>query len=133
MPGDTTSLVVASFAPEQYERILAVMEDAVLLPCSHAAWQRGFEERLEVLARQAITPVVVMLDPDAFSAWCEDEELPRDARARLEYADWLAARESLPRIDAESALRRTESTSRDRDLRSAVATDSDTDLAEVAA
>jgi hypothetical protein len=131
MSGDTISIVVASFAPEQYERVLGVMDDAVLLPRSHAAWRRGFEERLEALARQAITPVVVTLDPEAFSAWCEEEELPRDARARLEYADWLAAREALPRIDAESALRRAEGTA--RDPRSAVATDSDTDLAEVAA
>ena len=105
MPGDSANLVVSRYAPDRYERVLAVMADAALLPRDHGAWHRGFEERLRVLARDAVNPLVVTLDPDDFLAWCVAEDLPCDATARLEYAEWLAARDALPQIAAAPAAR----------------------------
>ncbi|MCU0759614.1 MAG: hypothetical protein MUF07_10545 [Steroidobacteraceae bacterium] len=96
MPGDVVTQVVARFAQDQYERILAVMVDAALLPPTHGAWRRGFEERLADLARRAVRPVVVTIDPEAFAAWCAAWELPCDADARMDYADWLAAARGSP-------------------------------------
>jgi hypothetical protein len=91
MPGDAVTQVVSRFAQDQYDRILAVMADSALLPPTHGAWRRGFDERLADLAQRAVRPVVVTIDPEAFAAWCAAWELPCDAHARLEYAEWLAA------------------------------------------
>jgi len=90
MSDEFDTKIVASFAPEHYDQILAMMCDRALLPSRHAAWRRGFEERIAELHRRAVTPVVVEIDPDAFWAWCMAEDWPCDAQARMEYAEWLA-------------------------------------------
>lgn len=105
MSDEFDTKVVASFAPEHYEQILAMMCDCALLPSRYAAWRRGFEEHIVELHRRAVTPVVVEVDPDAFWAWCMAEDWPCDAQARMEYAEWLADIGRAPRDSQAGRLR----------------------------
>jgi hypothetical protein len=99
--------IVPWFSRRHYPDVLATMADAALLPQSHEAWRRGFEERLRALRRGNVETLVVRIDPRAFRIWCEAEELPCNAEARLEFADLLAQmalRETVPgAAEAETA------------------------------
>jgi hypothetical protein len=82
--------IVPWFSRGQYPDILATMADAALLPQTHDAWRRGFEERLRSLRQGNVEAQVVRIDPRAFRIWCEAEELPCNAESRLEFAELLA-------------------------------------------
>ncbi len=43
------------------------------------------EEQLLPLQRAGIIPVKVLIDPDEFSAWCNERSKRNDASARAEY------------------------------------------------
>jgi len=71
--------------------IVAVMDDADRLPASYDAWLAKAEQVIQNVEREGGIAVKAHLDPDAFPAWCRERGLNVDARARMQYASWVAA------------------------------------------
>jgi hypothetical protein len=83
--------IVSSFAAEQYDALLRIVEDSALLPPTWDAWRRGFDDRLTSLRRRGTEAVVVPVELEAFVRWCADQGVRCDAESRLEYAENAAA------------------------------------------
>jgi len=86
--------IVSSFAADQYDALLRIVDDSALLPPTWDAWRRGFDDRLTSLHQRGTEVVVVPVDLESFVRWCAAKGLRCDAEARLEYAETAAA--SLP-------------------------------------
>lgn len=77
---------------EDYARILAVMEDAHLLPDTWEDWFKQAKQVRDNLRRQGVIVEQVTLDPDGFAAWCRGRGLHINAQARMVFANEEAHR-----------------------------------------
>lgn len=82
---------VAWYKPEDYPRILEVMEDAHLLPPTYEKWKYSAYKLESQAQRQGTVIIRAMIDPDEFVAWCASNNLKVDAQARMRFASELAA------------------------------------------
>ncbi len=74
------------YKEEDYQNLLALFDDAELLPRTYADWlQRAEEKRAEVEAA-GDQVLKVFIDPETFPEWCAKKNMPRDANSRAELA-----------------------------------------------
>lgn len=86
------ALGVAWYTRQNYARVLAVMEDAHLLPDTFDAWLYKAEKLLKDVVREGGVPIKAHIDPETFVAWCRARGLNVDANARRNYcADFARA------------------------------------------
>jgi hypothetical protein len=95
---DPTITGIAWYRREDYPRILEIMEDAVYaagFPPSYDEWlsMKEREEREEQSNGKIVRRIVI--DPDAFTAWCQEKHLKFDEEARADFALYLLFKQGL--------------------------------------
>lgn len=74
------------YKEEHYQQLLALFDDAELLPRTYADWlARALSKKAEVEAA-GDQVMKVYIDPETFPAWCAERNLPKDANSRAELA-----------------------------------------------
>ena len=72
---------------EDYPRILAVMEDAHLLPATWEEWFKNAKQIRDNLRRPGMIVEQVAIDPDSFATWGGARGLHINAQARTAFAN----------------------------------------------
>lgn len=79
-------LSLAWYRPEDYGCILSIMKDAHDLPETYEAWLQSARNVEKAMQRQGVPTLQVVLDPDAFLAFCAREGREPVAGTRSHYA-----------------------------------------------
>ncbi len=74
------------YKEEHYRPLLALFDDAELLPPTYEEWLVRAEEKKTEVEAAGDQVLKVFIDPDTFSQWCEKKNLPMDANSRTELA-----------------------------------------------
>lgn len=93
MTGETSSIGAVGliwYRPQDYPRILEVMEDADDLPATYGEWYEKTRDIERYLKRNGYFVVRTLLDPEAFPGWCRSRGLKVNAKARAEFANAAA-------------------------------------------
>lgn len=83
---NTLVIGIPWYRPEDWARVKSIMPDAGKLHDTFAEWEREARRTEREVRRQRQRVERVMLDLDAFLAWCTIRGRPSDAAARAEYA-----------------------------------------------
>lgn len=78
------------YRAEEYDACLAIMSDRAKLHTSYHLWRMDAETGEKRLQREGKTVVRAHIDPKEFPGWCRDRGLDIDARARNQFAAWIA-------------------------------------------
>ncbi len=71
---------------EDYDRILAIMDDGDEFPQTFEEWERTALRQIVGMQNRGADIKQVVIDPDKFVLFCERKGLSKDSRARAEYA-----------------------------------------------
>lgn len=74
------------YKEEDYETLLALFDDAELLPPTHAEWLVRADEKKSEVEEAGDQVIKVFIDPETFPRWCESRKLPKDANSRSQLA-----------------------------------------------
>ena len=74
------------YKEEHYQELLALFDDAELLPQTYADWLVRAEEKKVEVEAAGDQVMKVFIDPETFPEWCEKKHLLKDANARAELA-----------------------------------------------
>lgn len=74
------------YKEEHYRPLLAIFDDAELLPPTYEEWRVRAEEKKTEVEAAGDQVLKVFIDPDTFSEWCDKKNLPKDANSRTELA-----------------------------------------------
>ncbi|HBG17796.1 MAG TPA: hypothetical protein DDY32_00515 [Desulfobulbaceae bacterium] len=74
------------YKEEHYEQLLAIFDDAELLPPTYQAWLVRAEEKKAEVEAAGDQVMKVFIDPETFPEWCVQKGLPKDAEARTQLA-----------------------------------------------
>jgi len=74
------------YKEEHYQQLLALFDDAELLPRTYADWLVRAEEKKTEVEAAGDQVMKVFIDPETFPEWCEKKNMPRDANSRAELA-----------------------------------------------
>jgi hypothetical protein len=85
---------MAWYRPEDYATILRIMEDRERLFDTYEEWLMGAERGEKSMRLQGSVVVRVYIDPITFPQWCLDTGHNIDAKARMDYANLIAAQEA---------------------------------------
>lgn len=93
MPQDQRASAVGIpwYAPQSYARIREVMLDGADFPATYEEWLKSAEKVVESCKRRGTVPVKANIDPTTFSEWCIARGMQRDRRARVTFANTVAA------------------------------------------
>ena len=90
----TTLQAMVWYKEEHYEQLLAIFDDAELLPLTYQDWLVRAEEKKAEVEAAGDQVIKVFIDPETFPEWCERKELPKDANARSQLAIEVAQAQS---------------------------------------
>jgi hypothetical protein len=76
---------VCWYTEGQWARLKETATDPERFEATYEEWSAMAEGELLHLSKAGIIPAKVLIDPDAFSAWCKEKSIPNDASARAEY------------------------------------------------
>ncbi len=91
-PLNIRAVGVPWFTAETWPRLLAVVDDADLMPATYAEWIALAEPRFAQHVADGLPVERVLIDPDEWVAWCEANNLPIDRKARAAFAAVVLAR-----------------------------------------
>ncbi len=74
------------YKEEHYQELLALFDDAELLPPTYADWLARAEEKKTEVEAAGDQVMKVFIDPETFLDWCEKKNMPKDANSRAELA-----------------------------------------------
>lgn len=74
------------YKEEHYQQLLALFDDAELLPKTYADWLTRAEAKKTEVEAAGDQVMKVFIDPETFPEWCEKKNLSKDANARAELA-----------------------------------------------
>jgi len=74
------------YREEHYQQLLAIFDDADLLPPTYHQWQTRAEEKKAEIETAGDQVIKVFIDPETFPKWCEEKNLAKDANARSQLA-----------------------------------------------
>lgn len=74
------------YKEEHYEQLLAIFDDAELLPPTYQAWLVRAEEKKAEVEAAGDQVMKVFIDPETFPEWCAQKGLAKDAEARTQLA-----------------------------------------------
>jgi hypothetical protein len=80
------------YRPQDYSRILAIMEDAHLLPPTYEIWREKAERLERDIKRSGQVVVRAVIDPEEFLVFCAARHLHVDAKARVAFANQATLR-----------------------------------------
>lgn len=78
-------LGVAWYRPEQWNRLLEIAADRDGLEDTYEEWLRFAERSLPQLSRHGILPQKVDIDVEELLQWCNDQNCPVNASARVKF------------------------------------------------
>jgi hypothetical protein len=73
------------YRAQDYAQIRAMMADAHALASSYDAWRAAAENNEQVARTAGLDVVRVVIEPEAFAAWCAERSLPPDSGARMRF------------------------------------------------
>lgn len=76
---------------ENFAHLRTMFEDGNNLPENYDKWLAAAERGRQSQEAQGHRVICVNIDPDDFSAWCRMHGLKLDAKARVKYANLMAA------------------------------------------
>ncbi len=82
------------YAKEHYPQIRAIMEDAHTLAPTYETWVMAAENNEAEARRAGVEVVRVPIDPDTFTRWCADREVPCTRTARVEFVNEVMRRDA---------------------------------------
>ena len=82
------------YKEEHYRELLALFDDAELLPLTYQDWIARAEEKKAEIETEGDQVIKVFIDPETFPKWCEERNLPKDANARSQLAIEVAQAQS---------------------------------------
>ena len=85
---------------EDYPRILAIMEDSYLLARTYDEFLQAAEDGERALQAKGMLVIRAIIKPDEFSAWCRENHLQLESKARVRFANDAAAAEVRRRQEA---------------------------------
>jgi hypothetical protein len=93
MPKDQRASAVGIpwYTPQSYERIRQLMLDGHDFPLTHGEWLLTAEKVVENCKRRGTVPVRANIEPQPFAEWCKSRGMPIDRRARVAFANAVAA------------------------------------------
>ena len=74
------------YKEEHYQELLALFDDAELLPPTYGDWLSRAEEKKAEVEAAGDQVMKVFIDPETFPEWCEKKNLLKDANSRAELA-----------------------------------------------
>jgi hypothetical protein len=74
------------YVAEHYETLRQSLFDGHKLPAHYETWRTSTEQVEREIQRSGVEVVRVPIEPDTFTAWCEDAGLQPDGAARSRYA-----------------------------------------------
>jgi len=74
------------YKEEHYSRLLDLFDDAELLPKTYGDWLVRAEEKKAEVEAAGDQVLKVFIDPETFSEWCAEKNMPKDANSRAELA-----------------------------------------------
>ncbi|RVU15085.1 hypothetical protein [Methylobacterium oryzihabitans] len=81
-----TTIALTWYRPEDYPRVLEIMEDADDLPDTYLEWLEKATALLVKLHGEGFVALPAVLEPDRFLAWCRENGQSPAAVARTDYA-----------------------------------------------
>jgi hypothetical protein len=82
------------YKEEYYEQLLALFDDAELLPPTYQHWLTRAEEKKAEIEAGGDQVIKVFIDPETFPEWCSQKNLPMDANSRSTLAIEVAKAQS---------------------------------------
>jgi hypothetical protein len=82
---------MAWYRPEDYRRIVQIMEDGYKLPLTYDRWLQLAERGERELRQKGHFVVRAMINPEEFTVWCRQQGVKRDADGRMKHAAWAAS------------------------------------------
>ena len=74
------------YKEEHYPELLALFDDAELLPRTYGDWLARAEEKKAEVEAAGDQVMKVFIDPETFPEWCAKKNMPKDANSRAELA-----------------------------------------------
>ena len=74
------------YKEEHYAELLAMFDDAELLPPTYQHWLARAEEKKAEVEANGDQVIKVFIDPETFPQWCDKKNLPKDANSRSQMA-----------------------------------------------
>ncbi|MFC1929497.1 hypothetical protein ACFLW6_01320 [Chloroflexota bacterium] len=92
-PGKSRGVIaMATYAREQWGKLLEVADDRAELESSWEEWQAGKQDAITNIRRQGLEPIEILVDVEALQEFCRKRSLRNDSEARAEYAAYQAQR-----------------------------------------
>ena len=85
------------FTPESYGSCRFQMADKETMPLDFRDWREDAQSRIQAIEEAGQNALKVKIDPGRFLAWCREQGLAADARARQRYANFYAFRWAIAR------------------------------------
>lgn len=77
-----------------YYRCRALFSDGHLLPATFIEWRNKAEQGFKHQQRQGFITIKAYIDPGTFPDWCSARGLDLNAKARMEFANFIAYQEA---------------------------------------
>ncbi len=74
------------YREEDWEALMAMFDDAEMLPRTYKAWLERAHEMQEKVQAEGDAVIKVYIDPETFPKWCEEKALPMNCEARAQLA-----------------------------------------------
>ncbi len=87
--------------PEDYPRFREICGDEV--DDSYDAWRIQIEGKMVALTAQGVEVERVLINPDEFAAWCEENGYEPDGEARAMYPAYLLASRDKPGLSSDAS------------------------------
>jgi hypothetical protein len=78
------------YRAEDYGRLRQMVSDPHAMAPAYEAWRASAENNEQVARDAGLTIVRVIVEPDAFAAWCTERHLVLDGGARIRFATEMA-------------------------------------------
>lgn len=90
---------ISWYAREDYAAVLNVMRDPEVLPDTYEQWLQKAERQLRDWEAKGWIMIRAIIDPKTFPEWCRARGLDVDAKARMAFANEIAAAEAREVLD----------------------------------
>lgn len=81
------------YEAQDFDRIKSIMEDGHVLHRTYAEWKAAAEMGEKRMRRDGVRVYRAIINPSAFTDWCNARGLKLNADSRNQFASWHAAQE----------------------------------------
>jgi hypothetical protein len=87
-----TAAVMGFISREDYIEFRAACSDGAKMPSDYAAFMKEYNQQLQNLRAEGISPTQMSIKPAQLTAWCKANGRAVDSKSRKEYANFLFAK-----------------------------------------